>query len=76
LNDFVVSKGIDWNETSAMTDALSKVTKQQVIDFANKYCGNGYVIVYKRKGEDKNITKVDKPEITQVETNREKQSDF
>ncbi|PAC29352.1 pitrilysin family protein [Flectobacillus sp. BAB-3569] len=76
LNDFVVSKGADWNETSAMTDALSKVTKQQVIDFANKYCGNGYVIVYKRKGEDKNIIKVDKPEITQVETNREKQSEF
>jgi hypothetical protein len=72
----VVSKGADWNETSAMTDALSKVTKQQVIDFANKYCGNGYVIVYKRKGEDKNISKVDKPEITQVETNREKQSEF
>ena len=76
LEDFIVSKSNDWTATTSLTSDLAKVSKQEVIDFANKYCGNGYVIVYKRKGEDKNILKVEKPAITQVETNRDKQSAF
>ncbi len=76
LEDFVVTKGTDYDKSTSLVDDLSKVTKKEVIDFANKYCGNGYAVVYKRKGEDKNIVKVDKPTITQVETNREQQSAF
>ncbi len=45
--------------------------------FASKYLqNNNYVAVYKRKGEDKNIVKVDKPSITPVSVNRENQSPF
>ncbi len=76
LEDFIISKSNDWNATTSLANDLNKVSKQDVIDFANKYCGNGYVVVYKRKGEDKNILKVEKPAITQVETNRDKQSAF
>jgi hypothetical protein len=37
------------------------------MDFAAKYLqNNNYVAVYKRKGEDKSIVKVDKPTITPV----------
>jgi predicted Zn-dependent peptidase len=43
---------------------------------ANQYLGNDYVLLYKRKGEDKNIVKVDKPPITPVQTNAGKQSPF
>ena len=47
------------------------------MDFASKYLkDNNYVAVYKRKGEDKNILKVDKPAITAVSVNREDQSPF
>jgi hypothetical protein len=47
------------------------------MDFASKYLkDNNYVAVYKRKGEDKNIVKVDKPTITPVSVNREDQSPF
>ncbi len=68
--------GIDWSTRVSMADKLSKITKKQIVDFANKYLSDNYVIVYKRQGEDKNIVKVDKPPITPVEVNREAQSPF
>jgi predicted Zn-dependent peptidase len=66
----------DWLNDVAYTDQLSKLTKKDIVAFANKYFGNNYVVVYKRKGEDKNVVKVDKPPITPVETNRDSQSPF
>ncbi len=67
---------LDWREQAAYTDLLSKLTKKAIVDFANKYFGDNYVCILKRKGEDKNIVKVEKPPITPVETNRDAQSDF
>lgn len=67
---------LDWKKEAAYTDRLSKLTKKDIVDFANKYFGDNYVAVLKRKGEDKNVLKVDKPSITPVETNRDAQSDF
>lgn len=66
----------DWKNQVAYVEKLSKITKQDIVDFANKYLQNNYVAVYKRKGEDKTIVKVDKPSITPVETNNGKQSPF
>lgn len=68
--------GVDWSTKVATEDKLSKITKQQIVDFANKYLGDNYVIIYKRQGEDKNIVKVEKPPITPVEVNRDAQSPF
>ena len=67
---------LDWQEQVAYTDQLSKLTKKDIVAFANKYFGDNYVLILKRKGEDKNIIKVEKPPITPVETNRDAQSDF
>jgi predicted Zn-dependent peptidase len=66
----------DWRDDVAYTDMLSKLTKKDIVDFANKYFQQNYVAIFKRKGEDKSIIKVDKPPITPVETNRDAQSDF
>jgi predicted Zn-dependent peptidase len=66
----------DWRDKVAYTNELSKITKADIVAFANKYLGNNYVAVYKRQGEDKSIVKVDKPTITPVSVNREAQSDF
>jgi len=68
--------GLDWKDCVGKIDRLSKITKQDVIDFANKNYRENYVIVYKRTGEDKNVKKVDKPAITPVEVNREDKSPF
>jgi predicted Zn-dependent peptidase len=67
---------LDWREQVAYPELLSKITKKDIMAFANKYFGNNYVVIFKRKGEDKNVTKVEKPPITPVETNRDKQSPF
>ncbi len=67
---------LDWQQQVAYTDQLSKLTKNDIVAFANKYFGENYVVILKRKGEDKSIIKVDKPPITPVETNRDAQSDF
>jgi predicted Zn-dependent peptidase len=67
---------LDWQKQVAYTDMLSKLTKKDIVAFANKYFQDNYVVILKRKGEDKNIIKVDKPAITPVETNRDAQSAF
>ncbi|GAB0156554.1 insulinase family protein [Chryseobacterium sp. Alg-005] len=68
---------VDHQATLGYVDEISKLTKKDIMEFASKYLqDNNYVAVYKRKGEDKNIVKVDKPAITPVSVNREDQSEF
>jgi hypothetical protein len=47
-----------------------------VVDFANKYLLDNYVAVYKRQGTDTTQKKIDKPQITPIPANRDKQSQF
>ena len=69
--------GTDWADEVAWIDNLSKVTKQDVIDWANRYLGeNNYAVVYKRLGEDLNVQKVTAPKITPIQANRDAQSAF
>ncbi len=65
-----------WQEYLNTIDRLSKITKQEIMDFAKTNYTNNYVVVYKRTGEDKNVQKVIKPAITPVEVNRNDQSPF
>lgn len=67
---------LDWKTQVAYVNDLSKITKADVVAFANKYLGNNYVAVLKKKGENKDIQKIDKPTITPVETNAGQQSAF
>ena len=76
-DEFIKNRGTKWNTEVAYIDEMSKITKKELVDYANKLLGdNNYVVLYKRKGEDKNIVKVEKPPITPVETNAGKQSAF
>jgi len=68
---------LDWSNELRNTDWLATVSKQDVVDFANKYLNNqNYVAVYKRQGADDSVVKVDKPEITPIPVNLEAESDF
>lgn len=67
---------IPWNRYYTSLDRLEKVTKQDVVNAANKYFGNNYVVIYKKTGDDKSVQKIVKPEITPVQVNRESDSDF
>ena len=76
MGEFIRDQGHFWPESVALQDNMLKVTKQQVIDFAKKYTGNNYVIVYKHNGIDSNIVKVEKPPITPIFINKTEQSPF
>jgi predicted Zn-dependent peptidase len=76
MNAFIQNRGADWDKSLSATDAMAKVTKKEIVDFANKFFINNYVAVLKHKGEDKSIAKVDKPAITAVKTNTNEVSPF
>ena len=67
---------IDWRDQVAYVNDIQKITKKDIVDFANKYFGDNYVAVYKKKGERTDVEKIEKPAITPVETNAGKQSEF
>ena len=68
--------GEDWSKFILENSSLGLISKQDIIDFANKYYHENYVVVYKKQGTDSSIEKVNKPQISPVSVNREAQSDF
>ncbi len=68
--------GTEWKDAVAEIDNMSKITKQQIVDFANQYFGNNYALIYKRQGQDPNEKKIDKPQITPLVMNRDSSSAF
>ncbi|MBA9079617.1 M16 family metallopeptidase [Rufibacter quisquiliarum] len=67
---------MDWSEYLQQEEAFEKITKQDVMDVANRYYSNNYVAIYKRTGQDPTAQKVEKPAITPVPANREAQSEY
>ena len=65
-----------WREHQSFLTELSKITKQDIIDFVNQNYNDNYVVIYKHLGEDPNAITVTKPHITPVSVNREAQSEF
>lgn len=75
VNAFISEQS--WEDVVNQVSRLEKVTKQQVVDWANDYLGpDSYALAFKRTGEDKSIQKIAAPKITPIETNRDKQSAF
>ncbi len=74
VNAFIHNE--NWVDKVKFLNDLKKITKQELVDFANTFYQDNYVVTYKRKGEDKSIVKVQNPGITPVNLNREKSSEF
>ena len=49
---------------------------ERTLAFAKEYLTDGYACIYKYKGVDQNEKKMEKPEISPIEMNRDKTSDF
>ncbi|WP_312077328.1 insulinase family protein [Chryseobacterium sp.] len=62
-------------ELNEMADYAS-VTKDEVITFAQDFFKENYVIIYKEKGINDQLLRVENPGITPVKINREDQSEF
>lgn len=69
-------KGRSWEQELSEMDEYSTVTKQEVVDFANEFFKDNYVIINKEKGVNDKLLRVDNPGITPIKINREAQSEF
>ena len=68
--------GTPWQQQVERLDRIAGMTKQQIMDFAVRHFTDGYAAVYKRQGVDPNEKKIDKPEITPIDANRDNVSQF
>jgi predicted Zn-dependent peptidase len=66
---------IPWEQNVTQLDRLSKLTKADITKWAKENL-KGYVTLYKRKGEDTTIVKIEKPAITPIPSNRDMRSKF
>ncbi|MFY8188417.1 MAG: M16 family metallopeptidase [Flavobacterium sp.] len=65
-----------WEDVVNYNQKLEKITKEEIVQFANQHLNENYVVVYKRQGKPEDIPIVDKPAITPIFINREAQSEF
>jgi predicted Zn-dependent peptidase len=65
-----------WADELKFLDQLKEISKQELVDFANKFYTDKYIVTYKRQGEDTNVVKVKNPKITPVSVNRASQSPY
>lgn len=72
----VFAKGMTWSEYLKQTEKIKSITKQDVIDIANKYFSNDYFDVKKKTGKYPNA-KISKPPFKPIEAvNKEAESDY
>ena len=70
VNAFV--NGAKWEDEVTAIDRMAKLTKADVVAFANKYLTDqNYAAIYKKQGQDPNEKKMTKPSITPIVMNRE-----
>ncbi len=74
MNEFI--DGLSREQALNYYVKLEKLTKEDIVRFANEKYSNNYVVVNKRQGQNSQLVKVDKPEITPVPINRQLQSEF
>jgi predicted Zn-dependent peptidase len=68
--------GQPWEKYVFDIEEYEKITKQELVDFANGFFKENYVVVYKRIGEDKEVFHIEKPQITALNINRNVESEF
>ncbi len=67
---------IPWKDYISELNEMEKITKEELVAYANRTYDDNYVVVFKRNGEDPNKVRVEKPQITKVTLNRDIKSDF
>lgn len=65
-----------WEDELSELDRYAALTHQQIADFAKGFFKENYVIVYKEEGQNENLIRVEKPEITPIVLNTEETSAF
>nr|WP_316931217.1 insulinase family protein [Chryseobacterium sp. P1-3] len=65
-----------WEQELDDINQYEKITKADVVKFANEFFKDNYVVVYKEKGVNDKLVRVENPGITPIKLNREAQSPF
>ncbi|MBQ9285961.1 MAG: insulinase family protein, partial [Bacteroidaceae bacterium] len=68
--------GKEWKNEVERIDRIAALTKEDIVAFAQRHLTDNFVTVFKRQGEDPNLKKIDKPEITAIPANRDEMSAF
>jgi predicted Zn-dependent peptidase len=68
-------KDIAWKDRVNQISEMEKITKSELVDFAKKHFTSNYAVCYKKIGTP-NRHKVDKPNITPVQLNKDFSSTF
>lgn len=68
--------GKKWAEDVSELGELRKITKAEIVKFANDHLKQNFVVVKKIKGKDDTMFKVQKPQITPLDIERNEQSEF
>ncbi len=71
-----ISKEEHGNRSWMRSISTKKITKADVVKFANDFFKDNYVVVYKEKGVNDKLVRVENPGITPIKLNREAQSPF
>lgn len=66
---------LEWEKLAKKYDKLKNVTKEDVMAFANKTFKDNYIAINKKTGKA-DVEKVDKPEITPLDIDRDVKSKF
>ena len=74
MNSFI--DGTTWEQQTHRMDRIAKMTKAEIVAFANRFFTDGYATVFKKQGTDTLQKKIDKPVITPIPANRDLMSQF
>lgn len=67
---------LPWDYVIGEGERLSKITKEDVVAFANRYLNDNYVQVNKIQAPQQGVSTIEKPSITAIRTNRDSSSTF
>lgn len=66
----------DWEQELNEINEYEKITKADVVKFANDFFKDNYVVIKKEKGVNDKLVRVENPGITPIKLNKESQSPF
>ena len=67
---------MDWQDLLSRYEQMERLSKADIMAFAQQYYGDVHFTVHKLNGQNENKAKVEKPEITSVQVNRDVNSDL
>jgi len=69
-------KNRTWEQEINEIAEYESINKEEIIQFAQRFFSENYVVVYKEKGTNESLIRVENPGITPIKINRDLQSDF